>query len=145
MNGRAIDHAGLSVLSVAECATLLAAGQVGRVAFLADGEPEIFPVTYLVDGSAVVFRSAVGSKLSAALEQAAVGFEIDGFDAVHRHGWSVVIKGTCEEVQDDASLSRLEATGFRAWTETTEMTGQFRWIRIRPYSITGRQILPDTA
>lgn len=140
MNGRAIDHAGLSVLSVAECTALLAAGQVGRVAFLADGEPEIFPVTYLTDGSAVVFRSAVGSKLSAALEQAAVAFEIDGVDVAHRHGWSIVVKGTCEEVVDDPSLSRLEATGFQSWIETTETAERFRWIRIRPYSITGRQI-----
>jgi nitroimidazol reductase NimA-like FMN-containing flavoprotein (pyridoxamine 5'-phosphate oxidase superfamily) len=137
MSGRATDHVGLSVLSIDECTTLLATRHIGRVAFLADGEVEILPVTYLVDGATVVFRSAVGSKLSAALEQSAVGFEIDAFDAVHRNGWSVVIKGTCEEVQDDPSLA---ATGFRSWIETTETAGGFRWIRIRPHSITGRQI-----
>jgi hypothetical protein len=42
MSGWATDHAGLSVLSVDECTGLLATGQVGRVAFLSDGEVQIF-------------------------------------------------------------------------------------------------------
>jgi nitroimidazol reductase NimA-like FMN-containing flavoprotein (pyridoxamine 5'-phosphate oxidase superfamily) len=140
MSGWATDHAGLSVLTGQECTALLTTGKIGRVAFSADGEIEIFPVTYFVDGASVLFRSGVGTKLSAALEQSAVAFEIDGFDVTQRHGWSVVVRGTCEEVQDTATLSRLEATGFRSWIETTQTAERFRWIRIRPYSITGRQI-----
>jgi uncharacterized protein len=133
----ATDHVGLSVLTTDECTTLLQASRVGRIAFLADGEVEVFPVSYTVDGTAVAFRTAVGSKLTAALENAAVAFEIDGFDVVHRHGWSVVIKGTCEEVREDAALSRLEAAGLQPWIGTPE---ELRWVRVRPHSITGRQI-----
>jgi nitroimidazol reductase NimA-like FMN-containing flavoprotein (pyridoxamine 5'-phosphate oxidase superfamily) len=137
MDVRATDHAGLLVLTVDECAKMLQISDVGRLAFLADGEIEIFPVNYTVDGTAVAFRTIVGSKLAAALDNTAVAFEIDSFDAARRNGWSVVIKGTCEAIRDDATLSRLEATGFRSWIDTPE---QLRWVRVRPHSITGRQI-----
>ena len=56
---------GLEVLSDAECRTLLAGQDVGRVA-VANGGPAILPVVYaLLDGD-VVFRTAPGEKLIAA-------------------------------------------------------------------------------
>ena len=41
----------------------------------------ITPVNYVLDGGTVTFRTDAGSKLSAALQGAAVAFEVDG--AVH--------------------------------------------------------------
>ena len=137
---RAVDHAGLTVLSAEEAAARLASCQVGRVSFLLDGDIEIFPVTYVMDGSAVAFQTDVGSKLSAALDRATVAFEIDGFDPARRTGWSVVVKGICEEVLDDDVLARLAATGHQPWIRRGT---PLRWVRIMPYSITGRQLNPD--
>jgi Pyridoxamine 5'-phosphate oxidase len=59
------------------CLRLLASAPVGRVAFCADGEVMVWPVNHAVDGQDVVFRTAHGSKLSAAEGQAVVTFEAD--------------------------------------------------------------------
>jgi hypothetical protein len=134
------DHAGMRVLPEDACLRLLGSHQVGRLAFLADGEVEIFPVTFTVDGEAVVFRTGVGTKLGAALERAVVAFEVDGVDEETRSGWSVVVKGVCEEVQDPGTLGRLAALGFTTWLEHPRAGGPFRWVRISPYSVTGRAL-----
>ncbi|WP_462203650.1 pyridoxamine 5'-phosphate oxidase family protein [Frankia sp. CcWB3] len=68
----AFDHAGGGVLSPATCLWLLGNEQLGRVAFRADGEVLVLPVNYVMDGEAVAFRTAVGSKLTAAIEEDAV-------------------------------------------------------------------------
>ncbi len=74
------DHAGLEILPFDVCLQLLAAVPVGRVSFLADGEIMVLPVNHVVDGQDPVFRTARGSKLSAAEGQDLVAFEADGYD-----------------------------------------------------------------
>jgi uncharacterized protein len=69
--------ASLETLGRAECLNLLATAQVGRLALLVDGRPEILPVNYALDGDAVQFRTAEDSVLTnAALTE--VAFEVDG-------------------------------------------------------------------
>ena len=72
--------------------------------------PAIFPVNYrLIDGC-VVFRSAPGSKLSAAASRAVVAFEVDDYNAADRSGWSVLVVGPSEVVDDlDVAFKALEA------------------------------------
>jgi nitroimidazol reductase NimA-like FMN-containing flavoprotein (pyridoxamine 5'-phosphate oxidase superfamily) len=138
----AVDHAGMRVLSEDECATMLASRQVGRLAFAADGQIEIFPVAFVLDGSAVVLRSGFGAKITAALDRIMVAFEVDRFEPASRSGWSVVVKGTCEEIEDAGTLARLETTGFDNWIEYPRHSPTYRWLRIRPYSVTGRALPP---
>jgi hypothetical protein len=56
--------ASLETLGRSECLNLLATAQVGRVALVVDGHPEILPVNYALDGDAVLFRTAEGSVLT---------------------------------------------------------------------------------
>ena len=82
-----------------ECWALLRGTDLGRLALVFEGHPEIFPVTYVVDHGAVVFRTAPGSKLSAIHAQDAeqmVAFEADGTEG--EVAWSVVIKGRAKEI-----------------------------------------------
>jgi nitroimidazol reductase NimA-like FMN-containing flavoprotein (pyridoxamine 5'-phosphate oxidase superfamily) len=75
--------ASLETLGRAECLNLLATAQVGRVALLIEGRPEILPVNYALDGDAVLFRTAEGSVLTkAALTE--VAFEVDHVDGSTR-------------------------------------------------------------
>jgi len=60
------DHAGLEILPFDVCLRLLATVPVGRVSFLADGEIVVLPVNHIIDDQDLVFRTAYGSKLSAA-------------------------------------------------------------------------------
>ena len=136
MPGRSLDHAGLETLSFATCLHLLASVPVGRVGFLADGEVQILPVNHLVDGQDVVFRTTHGSKLSAAQGQRSMTFEADDYDERRHSGWSVVVNGRAEPIDEDAELERLAGAGLRPWVTSVERPF---WIRIRPSSVTGRR------
>ena len=136
MPGHSIDHAGLETLSFETCLRLLASVPVGRVGFVADGEVQVLPVNHLVDGQDVIFRTAPGSKLSATQGQRPITFEADDYDELTYSGWSVVVNGRAEPVDEDAELDRLERAGLRPWVSNVERP---YWIRIRPTSVTGRR------
>ena len=74
------DHAGLEILPFDRCLQLLATVPLGRVSFFADGEIVVLPVNHVMDGPNPVFRTARGSKLSAAEDQNLVAFEADDYD-----------------------------------------------------------------
>ena len=136
MPGHSLDHAGLETLSFATCLHLLASVPVGRVGFLADGEVQVLPVNHLVDGQDVVFRTTHGSKLSAAEGQRPITFEADDYDERTHSGWSVVVNGRAEPIDEDAELERLAGYGLRPWADRVERPF---WIRIRPSSVSGRR------
>jgi uncharacterized protein len=136
-----LDHSGLGVLPREECLRRLRAAKVGRVSFVDHGEPVILPVNHALDGEAVVFRTAPGSKLMAADNGLLVAFEVDGFDEDRRAGWSVVIRGKATTVEEPLQLARLDTLGVSPWADLAERT---HWVRIRPNSVTGRQIVHPT-
>ena len=132
------DHAGLAVLPWDDCLDRIRRARVGRVAFLHSGEPVILPVNHEMDNDTIVFRSAPGSKLSAAAQDAPVAFEVDAFDVDRRTGWSVVVRGIATMVGDPAEIARLNTLGVLPWADAVPRA---HWIRIRPYEITGRQVV----
>jgi len=133
------DHAGLEILPYDECLQLLSTVPVGRVSFLADGEIVVLPVNYVMDGQGPVFRTAQGTKLSAAEGQNVVAFEADGYDGQTRTGWSVLVNGRAHAIYEEPEIQRLSRLGLRPWVGAGDRPF---WIRIRPVSIGGRRI-PD--
>lgn len=133
----ATDRGGLEVLPSDECLQLLASQPVGRVAFIDAGEPVVLPVNHRVDGWAIVFRTDLGGKLRTALLQRPVAFEVDAYDTEARTGWSVLVRGVADIVDDHDTVRRLDELGLSPWA-----TGHDRpyWIRIRPEEISGRRI-----
>ncbi|MEP7054645.1 MAG: pyridoxamine 5'-phosphate oxidase family protein [Actinomycetota bacterium] len=94
---------GMHDLSVNECWMLLRSAQVGRLAVVVEGGPEIFPVNFVVDHGTVVFRTAEGTKLASATSDEPVAFEADAFDPAAGEAWSVVIKGRAKEIRGNFS------------------------------------------
>lgn len=137
---RARDRGGVGILDPHECRQLLGRIEVGRVAFLDAGEPAVLPVNYAYADGHIVFRTGTGAKLHAALHDAPVAFEIDGWDSARRTGWSVLVRGTAEHVADADTLEALAALDLYPWAATTPRDN---WVRIRPSEMTGR-ILDDT-
>ena len=92
-----------------------------------------WPVNFLVDGEAIVFRTDYGSKFRlAVLRGAPVSFQIDGVDAGQRTGWSVLVQGSATEVPDgDVRRLRLQP-----WAPGRKS----HWVRIAAESVTGRRI-----
>jgi hypothetical protein len=100
-------------LSESACWALLRAAPFGRLAVAIDGHPDIFPVNHLVDGNSVVFRSAAGTKLAAAVLGRAVAFEIDGYD--DRAAWSVVVKGRARMIEHLEEYLEAEVLPIDPW------------------------------
>jgi nitroimidazol reductase NimA-like FMN-containing flavoprotein (pyridoxamine 5'-phosphate oxidase superfamily) len=131
------DQHGLEVIDVEECWRLLASTPIGRVGFRTAGQIQILPVTYGLHERAVVFRSAPGEKLWAALMHQPVAFEIDAWNAKDRNGWSVLVTGVAEEITDPATTSRLSELGVAPWAPTARTD---QWVRIMAESVTGRRL-----
>ena len=133
------DHAGLEILPYDECLRLLGTVPVGRVSFFADGEIVVLPVNHVMDGHDPVFRTARGSKLSAAEGQDVVAFEADAYDERTGSGWSVLVNGRAHAIYEEPEIQRLSRLGLQPWVGAAKHAF---WIRIRAASITGRRT-PD--
>jgi len=86
-------------LTEQECWSLLEGHVVARLAVDIGGQPDIFPINYVIDGRTIVFRSGAGTKLAGAVLSRHVAVEIDGLDP-DGSVWSVVVKGVAREVTD---------------------------------------------
>jgi nitroimidazol reductase NimA-like FMN-containing flavoprotein (pyridoxamine 5'-phosphate oxidase superfamily) len=130
---------GLRRIDRDECLALLAGDVVGRLAVVQGSTPAIFPVNYVVDGEAIVFRTDEGTKLDAA-SRARVCFEIDGIDREARCGWSVVATGRLEAITryDAETWRRVQQLPVKPWAGGAKA----HWMRLVPDRITGRRVGP---
>jgi uncharacterized protein len=122
-------------LADSDCWALLRGVEVGRLAVVVDGQPEIFPINYLVDHGSIVFRTADGTKLAAVLDGGNVAFESDGFEAETTEAWSVVVKGRAEEIRDLDDLVAASLLPLAPWHGAPK----HRFVRIVPGQISGRR------
>ena len=124
-----------------ECWELLASHHIGRMAVSIAGEPDIFPVNYVVDDRSVVFLTAEGTKLAGAVLGVAVAFEIDAADPLFHTGWSVILRGPAHEVEKLDELMAVEDLPLRPWAAGPKR----RYVRIQG-AVSGRRIVvPGTA
>jgi uncharacterized protein len=130
----------LRELAERECLELLASRVIGRVAVVVEGEARVFPVNYLLDGRAIVFRTDEGTKLDAAHAGAVGTFEVDDSDLLYHTGWSVMAKGRLEAVTDQHELRRMQCLPVRAWGRD----GQ-HWVRMPIEAVSGRRIEREPA
>lgn len=137
--GPPTDHRGLAVLTAEQCLARLRSTPVGRLAFLAAGEIAVLPVNHAVADDHVVFRTTWGSKLRAAAAAKPVAYEADSWDPVTGTGWSVLLRGTAEQVDDPEAVARYDALGLRSWADRE---GVGVWVRLRSVEISGRELPP---
>jgi len=129
------DRFGIKELDSTECWQLLRTNEVGRLAVSITDHPDIFPVNYVVDRGTVVFRTAEGTKLAAAVLGRAVAFEIDGYDAERGDAWSVVIKGRATEIERMQDVFDALDLPLFPW----HAAPKHRFVRVEPVDISGRR------
>lgn len=122
-------------LSTAECWDKLGTHGVGRIAVPAQQGPAVLPVNYLVDDGTVVYRTAPGDRAQPAPGEA-VSFQVDQIDDHLSHGWSVLLTGTAEHIEDGVETAGLVERAPEPWAGGDRPV----WIRVRPKSVTGRRI-----
>ncbi|GAA3601273.1 pyridoxamine 5'-phosphate oxidase family protein [Kineosporia mesophila] len=121
-------------LDAGSCWERLRGVEVGHLAVVVDGNPEIFPVNFAVEHESVVFRTAEGTKLRA-VTRGRVAFEVDGYDAGPDEAWSVILKGTAHEVRELDDLVDVAGLPLSPLSGTPKS----RFVRIEVEEITGRR------
>lgn len=132
-NGRQLE-----ALGAEECIRLLEEhpARVGRVA-IAGPRPVILPVNYAIDNGEVVFRTASGTKLNAAMGNTFVAFEVDHVTPEWKNGWSVLVRGQSREVTDPEEIKRLSRLPLHSWAAGDKE----HFVRISSGIVSGRRLL----
>jgi hypothetical protein len=104
------------------------------LAVVVDGIPDIFPVNHVVDHGTIVFRTAAGTKLSAAHGKP-VAYEVDGYDTGKGEAWSVVVHGVGRVVYE--ADEAIKALGLPIFPWQAGPKPQV--VRLTPSTITGRR------
>jgi nitroimidazol reductase NimA-like FMN-containing flavoprotein (pyridoxamine 5'-phosphate oxidase superfamily) len=131
------DAGGVVELSESECWGLLREAPYGRLAVAINNRPDVFPVNHLVDGNTLVFRSAAGTKLAAAVLGRAVAFEVDGHEG--RDAWSVVVKGSARLVERLEEYLDAEQLPIEPWFGGSKPN----IVRIEVDEVSGRRFHPQ--
>ena len=121
------------ILQEQECWALLRSQEVGRLAISIANHPDIFPINFVVDHASIVFRTAEGTKLSAAVLGTSVAFEVD--DEADGVAWSVVVKGWAAEIVERCGVFDAVDLPLYPW----HAAPKHRFVRIVPDIVTGRR------
>ena len=106
---------GIAELDRAECLRRLAQAGVGRVSTTVAALPTIFPVHYAMLDEDIVFRTAAGTTLADAVQDAVIAFEIDDIDPWSTTGWSIVVVGHAREITGPDQIARAERLPLNRW------------------------------
>lgn len=123
------------------CRQLLGSSGVGRIAINGDPSPLVVPVNYAAQDMTIVFTTAEGSKWEAARAGQPASFEVDGVDPKHRSGWSVLLRGRLEAIdEDDSEVAQLaDSIDLLAGGDRPHV------VRLHVDEVSGRRIPPDAA
>ncbi len=140
-----VDHAPagarLQIMDRDECLARLKRHRVARIGYVEAGWPTVVPVNYRLHHGDIFIRSLAGAKLRVAERGDTVCLELDGYDEALRTGWSVIAHGNLEVIGDPAVLSEAWANDPEPWVASPD----WRWLRLIPISITGREVWPTAA
>lgn len=132
-----LDRNNLEVLSRRQCLERLRRASVGRVVFVERGLPTALPVNFDLLDDDIVFRTATGSKLAAAVARTVVAFEVDDIDAVFQTGWSVLVHGWATLLTRPDDIARARGLSLQPWAPG----GRWHFVRICSEVLSGRQLV----
>ncbi len=125
-------------LSEQTCRDLLLQEGVGRVCFCTPLGPRVLPVTFTVHDNSVFFRTTPYSALGTYGRDTAVAMEVDSLDKERREGWSVVVVGRTEVVDDPDEVAAIR----NGWDPTPWPDGnRHLYIRLHVHEISGRRVV----
>ena len=131
-----IDRNGFEVLDRRECFRLLGGAGVGRIAITSGSLPVVLPLSYAMDGDAIVVETGRGNDLESATTGAVVGFEVDNLHEPGHNAWTVMVTGVAQEVRDRGEIEHLRSL-LPAGQDT--YLGDERFVRISSELVTGRR------
>lgn len=94
-------------LTEAEAWQVLRDAPVAHVGVIADGEPYVTPMSFVVDEGRILFRTKPGRRHRALVDNPKVSIEASRFDPSNGDWVSVVISGRAEECTDQERCLRV--------------------------------------
>lgn len=129
----------MDVLTDQQCWELLGGNQIGRLAVVVAGRPDIFPVNYLVHEGEIYFKTAEGSKLASVMAHREVAFEIDGYHESTNEAWSVVCVGMARVLSHDDEVDAAEKLPILPWN----LAPKHRFVAIEVTELSGRRFVAE--
>jgi nitroimidazol reductase NimA-like FMN-containing flavoprotein (pyridoxamine 5'-phosphate oxidase superfamily) len=130
-------EAGLARLSRDECMDLLAKASFGRVGVSVDALPAILPVTIAMMDGDVVFRTVPGTKFAYAARNAVLAIEVDDYDPDRGEGWSVLVRGVAQQMDDADEVARARSLLDPSWIP--DDAGEY-FVKVSSDLVTGRRL-----
>lgn len=130
---------GMQILDDDECWELIASQQFGRLAVAPAGQPDIFPVNHLVDGTRILFRTAEGSKLVSVAVNSSVAYEVDGYLPDSNEAWSVVAYGRARLVASDDESAAMEDLPLFPWNTAPK----YNFVEVLVDRLSGRRFVAE--
>ena len=89
-------------ISSEEAREVLESAPVAHLGMILDGAPYVTPMSYVLDGDTILFRTMPGQKLTALRTSPRVCMEVSIYDDDSGDWVSVIVTGDAREVSDDA-------------------------------------------
>jgi nitroimidazol reductase NimA-like FMN-containing flavoprotein (pyridoxamine 5'-phosphate oxidase superfamily) len=93
-------------ISEAEALEFLRQAMVAHIGVVHGGEPYVTPMSFVVDGNRILFRTKPGKRFEAIESHPIVCVEVSSFDEETGDWVSVLVRGTATETTDDETTSR---------------------------------------
>lgn len=122
-----------------ECWAALDRERFGRLAVAVGGDPDIFPINFIVDEGTLLMRTAPGTKLTELVIHAAVAVEIDGQGP--QEAWSVILKGDARMVDSFSETYADDEKQLQTWLPSHKPI----YVQIVPTQLTGRRFYRGAA
>ena len=124
-------------LDAEETRRLLSVRVVGRLAFTdGEGRLQVLPVNYRSVGDDIYWLTQAHGLLSRATTADQVVFEVDYHDDLEQTGWSILVRGEVEVVEDEDVRARLTDIGLRPWASGDRTT----LVRLAARETSGRRV-----
>jgi uncharacterized protein len=91
-------------ITEAEAREFLEESFVVHLGVIADGEPYVTPMSFVIDGDRLLFRTKAGRRFEALADGAVVSVEASDFNPETGDWMSVIVRGTAAEVTDEATV-----------------------------------------
>ena len=92
-------------ITESEALQFLTESMVAHIGVIVDEEPYVTPISFVVEGNRVLFRTKPGKRFEAIEANPAVCIEVSVFDETTGDWTSVVVRGKAQERTDEATAS----------------------------------------
>jgi nitroimidazol reductase NimA-like FMN-containing flavoprotein (pyridoxamine 5'-phosphate oxidase superfamily) len=100
-----------------EALQLLNTAPVAHLGLISDGAPYVTPMSFVVEGREILFRTMAGKKLNALRDNPNVCVEVSQFDEESGEWISVIVTGIASEVEDRNKGERVVQLLFNKYSE----------------------------